>query len=190
MKLTDIHYFMNLAKIVSENSKCLSRKIGTVLVKDHSVVSTGYNGPPRNVGHCQYHEIIDNKLRLNYHLNYQRYSSLPLPLTHKNAMVCPRKRAGFKSGEGMQFCIAAHAEFNAIIQAARNGVETKGCQMFCWCGMPCFECAKAIINAGISQVYHFKKHNFKGSAYDFDLSKTMFDQAKVETIAVEMENFS
>ena len=45
-------YYLRIAKTVSENSKCLSRKIGAVLVKDNSIISTGYNGPPRGVKHC------------------------------------------------------------------------------------------------------------------------------------------
>lgn len=46
----------------------------------------------------------------------------------------------------------AHAEVNSIINAARVGVSTKGCTMYMTCGIPCADCAKAIINAGITTI--------------------------------------
>lgn len=46
-----------------------------------------------------------------------------------------------------------HAEQNAIVNAARIGVSTNNCTIYLTCGMPCADCAKAIINAGIRTVY-------------------------------------
>jgi len=46
-------YFFKICCSVSTKSPCLSRKIGAILVRDHSVISTGYNGPPRGVPHCE-----------------------------------------------------------------------------------------------------------------------------------------
>ena len=45
-------YYHEVCKAVSYKSTCLSRKIGAILVKDHSIVSTGYNGPSRGIPHC------------------------------------------------------------------------------------------------------------------------------------------
>ena len=45
-------YFLKIAKEISGHSKCFSRKIGAVLVRDKSIISTGYNGPARGVSHC------------------------------------------------------------------------------------------------------------------------------------------
>ena len=45
----------------------------------------------------------------------------------------------------------AHAEINAITNAARNGVSLEGCTLYCTLA-PCSDCAKAIIQAGIVQV--------------------------------------
>ena len=45
-------YFFNIAKQTARNSKCFSRKIGAVLVKDNSVIGTGYNGAPRGTPTC------------------------------------------------------------------------------------------------------------------------------------------
>ena len=47
----------------------------------------------------------------------------------------------------------AHAERNAIYNAARIGVSTKGCRMYCTCGVPCADCAIAIIQCGIKEVW-------------------------------------
>ena len=46
-----------------------------------------------------------------------------------------------------------HAERNAIYNAARIGVSTKGCTMYLTCGIPCADCARGIINAGITRIF-------------------------------------
>lgn len=45
-----------------------------------------------------------------------------------------------------------HAERNSIYNAALIGVSTKGCTMYLTCGIPCSDCARGIINAGISKI--------------------------------------
>jgi dCMP deaminase len=45
-----------------------------------------------------------------------------------------------------------HAERNAIYNAARNGVSTKGTTMYLTCGIPCADCCRGIINAGITTI--------------------------------------
>lgn len=45
-------YFLEIAKIVSRRSTCLRRTIGAVLVKDKRILSTGYNGAPSGMDHC------------------------------------------------------------------------------------------------------------------------------------------
>ena len=44
-----------------------------------------------------------------------------------------------------------HAEANAIVQAARNGVRTEGASIYVTAS-PCFSCFKLIANAGISRI--------------------------------------
>ncbi len=46
-------YFLNVCNAVSLNSKCLSRQIGAILVRDKAIICTGYNGPPRGIPHCE-----------------------------------------------------------------------------------------------------------------------------------------
>lgn len=45
-------YFSKMAKLVSTRSTCTRRQVGAVLVREKQVVSTGYNGSPRNMPHC------------------------------------------------------------------------------------------------------------------------------------------
>ncbi|MDR2605266.1 MAG: cytidine/deoxycytidylate deaminase family protein [Desulfovibrio sp.] len=45
-------YFMNIARLVSERSTCLRRKVGAVAVKEKHILATGYNGAPRNMADC------------------------------------------------------------------------------------------------------------------------------------------
>lgn len=45
-------YFMLMAIVASSRSTCLRRKVGAVLVRDRQILSTGYNGAPRGVKHC------------------------------------------------------------------------------------------------------------------------------------------
>jgi dCMP deaminase len=45
-------YFMDLANLVARRSTCLRRAVGAVLVKEHRVLSTGYNGAPAKIRHC------------------------------------------------------------------------------------------------------------------------------------------
>ncbi len=45
-------YFMALARIVATRSTCDRLRAGAVLVKDRRIISTGYNGAPPGLPHC------------------------------------------------------------------------------------------------------------------------------------------
>lgn len=60
---------------------------------------------------------------------------------------------GIESGTRHELCYAIHAEQNAIIQAARLGVEIQGATLYCT-HQPCVICAKMIVNAGIVRVVY------------------------------------
>lgn len=47
----------------------------------------------------------------------------------------------------------SHAETNAIVNAARIGVSTKGSKMYLTCGVPCADCMRNIINSGIEEIW-------------------------------------
>ena len=89
-------YFIEIAKLVSTRSNCVSRKVGAVITIDNQIVSTGYNGAPKGLHHC-----ID-------------------------AGGCLRKLNNIESGTRQEVCRAVHAEQNTIISAAIKGVSIKG----------------------------------------------------------------
>jgi dCMP deaminase len=45
-------YFMEIARIVSKRSTCIRRNVGSLIVKDKRILSTGYNGAPIHLKHC------------------------------------------------------------------------------------------------------------------------------------------
>lgn len=45
-------YFMQLAFVVAGRSTCLRRQVGAVMVKEKQILSTGYNGSPSGLLHC------------------------------------------------------------------------------------------------------------------------------------------
>ena len=139
-------YWLNICNTISENSKCLSRKIAAIIVKDDKfIISTGYSGPPAGYKHCE--------------------------------TICPRKGMGFKTGEGIEYCPSAHAERNAISIAAKLGHSTDKCNMYLNTIIPCFECAKSIINSGIREIIvtdliNYDKRGITG--------KSLFEQSGVK----------
>ena len=45
-------YFMNIAEVVASRSNCSRRHVAAVIVKEHRIISTGYNGTPRGIKNC------------------------------------------------------------------------------------------------------------------------------------------
>jgi dCMP deaminase len=50
---TKDEYFMKMAHLAASRSTCLRRKVGAVIVKESRVLSTGYNGAPKGLPHCE-----------------------------------------------------------------------------------------------------------------------------------------
>lgn len=119
------HRFMEMAQLVSTWASCYQeeRKVGAVIVKDKRVMTTGYNGAPAGMKTC------------------------------KERGECLRRRLGIASGTRAEVCYAAHAEQNAILQAAKLGVNIDGATLYCT-HQPCSMCAKMIVNAGIRRVVY------------------------------------
>lgn len=141
------NYFFSMCKAVAENSSCLSRHIGAVLVRDKSIVSTGYNGPPRGVMMCDKRWQVDEAMA-------EKAGWTVDAIPDSVYGMCPRyvPEMGFHSGQGLEWCVAGHAERNALINAARAGIKTKNCKLYMDCGVPCTPCLVEIINSGVEEI--------------------------------------
>lgn len=137
-------WFYDIAATVASYASCHSRKIGAVLVRDKSVLSTGYNGPPRGVPTCDRRWYNDPAFLEKYREAFETSDQIE--------GICPRRVIGFPSGQGLDICPAGHAERNALINAARFGIETKGATLYMTCGVPCTPCLVEIINAGVEEI--------------------------------------
>jgi dCMP deaminase len=62
-------YFLDIASIASVRSTCDRLHVGSVLVRDHQILSTGYNGSVRGLGHCdeEGHIMIGNSCQRTIH---------------------------------------------------------------------------------------------------------------------------
>ena len=72
---------------------------------------------------------------------------------------CPRCAGAAKSGEGLGDCVCAHAEENAIVQAAYHGIAVRGAMIYSTTS-PCLLCTKMIINAGLKEVVYEQDYHF------------------------------
>jgi len=107
------------------------------------------------------------------------YNGAPKRLAHCAETGCLRQQLGIPSGERHELCRALHAEQNAIIQAANQGVAIEGSTLYCTTA-PCSLCAKMLINAGVTRVV------FAG-AYPDQMAIDFFQQAGVEVEQLEYE---
>lgn len=89
---------------------------------------------------------------------------------------CLKDELKIPSGQGQEVCRAVHAEQNAVIQAALNGVCIDGATMYCT-HSPCGWCAKTIVNSGI-------KKCVCSIIYSEEIFKNLFEEAKIEFVHI------
>lgn len=135
MKQKFISFYFDIAERVSELSYARRLKVGAVIVKDHRILSYGYNGtPPGFDNSCEEEVIID--------IGGVVHADIP-----ENREWVTKKEV-------------IHAEQNAIVKVARGGDSTDGAVIFIT-HSPCVECAKLILQSGISEVYY--KSDYRSS---------------------------
>ena len=85
----------------------------------------------------------------------------------------------------IKYQFIVHAELNSILNAAKQGIHTNNSILFTQ-GIPCNECAKAIIQGGIRQVVvHYQWPNLIHSpkwVQSIETSKIMFEESKVDIV--------
>src|SRR3954466_1715923 len=109
MRATWNEYFMGIAQQAATRSTCERKHVGAVIVRDRTILSTGYNGSIRGMPHCS---EVGHML------------------------------------EGGHCIATIHAEQNAIIHAATNGVSINAGHLYVTAA-PCWSCFKSIATAGI-----------------------------------------
>ena len=134
MKKAKIQNLLKQCQVIAENSKCSRRQFGAIITTREGVaISAGYNGSIRGATNCG------------------------------TDVGCAKDALNKEHYTDYDVCAAIHAELNAILNAARSGsgVPLKGGIMFLNSakvgdgGQPCRGCRRAIINAGITDVYYY-----------------------------------
>jgi len=120
--------FINIAKEIATASKCVSKQVGAVIVKDGRILSTGYNGTPAGYTNCCEH--WDNQYTKEHHEWSKTYE--------------------------------IHAEMNALIWAAREGISIKDATIYVTLE-PCSECSKNIIASGIKRIVYETPYEYTNS---------------------------
>ena len=151
-------YFIKIAETVALRSNCLRPAKGAIIVKDKRIVSTGYNGTPTKTTNCieggcqRCRDSEDGKIQSGTY----DYS--------------PKSKSE---------CVCCHAEENAIVHAAKNGISTNKATLYTT-HSPCTWCAKMIINAGIVKIIAKKE-------YPSGLGTGLLEQAGVELLTLNKE---
>jgi len=81
------------------------------------------------------------------------YNGTPSGITHCAQVGCLRQQLNVPSGERHELCRGLHAEQNAIIQAAKHGINIADATLYCT-NSPCIICSKMLINAGIQRIIY------------------------------------
>lgn len=93
-------YFMQITRQVADRSTCNRAKVGAVIVRDKSILATGYNGAPAGLPHC----------------------------TDVGCLIYESKTPSGEIEQNCFRTI--HAEINAIAQAARNGSSIRDAHIY------------------------------------------------------------
>lgn len=147
-------YFMEICRAVATRATCNRGRSGCVIAKNKQILVSGYVGSPKGLPHC---DEVGHQMKT---------------VTHED-------------GSQTQHCLrTAHAEQNAICQAAKLGIAIDGAILYCKM-TPCSACAKMIINSGIKRVVCEKKYQAGKE------SEEMFKIAGVELVTLidEVEKY-
>lgn len=119
---------MDIAHTVGKRASCDRGRAGCVIVRNKQILVTGYAGAARGMPDC---DTVGHLMKTIIH----------------------------EDGRQSQHCMrTAHAEQNAIVQAARVGVSIEGGTLYCKM-TPCAACAKMMVNAGIIRVICEKRYH-------------------------------
>ncbi len=156
-----------MAFIWAENSYAIRLQVGCLIVKDGVIISDGYNGTPSgfpNVceyaskAHCPDMET-DNRNKLLYF-----------------------KQNGW---ELKTYPHVLHAESNAITKLAKIGNSAKDATIYVT-DEPCLECAKLIIQSGITRVVYSRPYRLHDGIKLLEQAGVIVDQIPRSELKTEL----
>jgi dCMP deaminase len=121
-------YFLKIALSVAARSTCLRRRFGAVIVKDNTIVGTGYNGNARGVINCHEAGCIKNLMDSP---KGQAYDYCPAVHAEENAIINSNRAD----------------RIDATLDIA--GLDEDGNYTM---AVPCQRCQRKIINSQIKEV--------------------------------------
>jgi len=128
---------MDLAKVMAKRSTCQRGLVGVVISREGRVLSTGYNGVPAGMPHCDHTCSCKDVVHLR-------------PLLQDKVHNVHFPQCDFHPDSRCTKVV--HAEANAVSFAARHGIALEGAEVFTTLA-PCSQCAKLLINAGVVAVH-------------------------------------
>jgi dCMP deaminase len=188
--------FLLQAKLAASRSTCNSRPQGAVLVKNNRVIATGYNGALPGQEHCSDQEHIIIKCpKCGDMVQWDTEGVIqPLPsscpICHGRKKVkipyCRRRASGAQDFLKDRACASAHAEANAVAQAARMGVAVDGSVLYCTT-RPCAVCTKILVMAGVVWVYFELDYDDPDGDWLRELLPMERLEVRPKTLALAME---
>lgn len=178
-------YFVDLTLAVAVKSKDPSRQVGCVIVgPDKEIRSTGFNGFPRGVAETvtvapEPHWLKESEYDIREQ-NIKQLCACGHVDTDKNDQHLLKHIAtspledyeelNLRWVRPLKYQYVEHAERNAIYNAARVGTPTLGCSAFVSLA-PCVGCARALVQAGIKEVYGPAFDHNQDDIYHFDIAE-------------------
>ena len=149
MKQKFIKLYMDWAGRTAQLSHARRLQVGAVIVKDDSVISYGYNGMPAGWdNNCE--DKVWDKGAGGWLDPEEIEAKYPYEEWHEDAGR--NVRYGLKTKSEV-----LHAESNAIAKLAKSSNSGLGATLFVT-HSPCLQCAKLILQSGISSVYYNEKY--------------------------------
>lgn len=140
MKKKFIDFYMQIAEHTSKLSSATRLKVGSVIVKDNNILGYGYNGTPSGWDNtCETkHYDLSRDITGNYFPDHENHYPLSDEVGRYKLVTKPE---------------VLHSEMNAIMKVAKSNMSTEGSTIFCT-HAPCMDCAKAIYQSGINQLFY------------------------------------
>lgn len=142
-------YFLNLLEPIGSRGSCDRGRSGSVIVgPGHTIIATGYVGAAPGQPHC---DEVGHLMRTVIDEN----------------------------GKESQHCVRTlHAEENAILQCAKDGISVKDTTIYCKM-VPCYNCAMRIVRVGIKRVVAQKRYHAD------NMSIKLFRDAEVNLVIMD-----